>query len=68
MYEWQASLFDNDNLSSPLTFKRAKNMRCDKQPFQSKTDVQQLNKNQPSGKLPVVEHLTFYVKVNECCF
>lgn len=56
MYEWQASLFDNDNLSSPLTFKRAKNMRCDKQPFQLKTDVQQLNKNQPSGKLPVVEH------------
>ena len=43
-------------------------MRCDKQPFQLKTDVQQLNKNQPSGKLPVVEHLTFYVKVNECCF
>ena len=51
MYEWQASLFDNDNLSSPLTFKRAKNMRCDKQPFQLKTDVQQLNKKPAVRKI-----------------
>ena len=62
MYEWQASLFDNDNLSSPLTFKTEQ--KTVKYPFRLKTAAL-LNKNQPSEKWLF---LTFYVKVNECCF
>ena len=58
MYEWQASLFDNDNLSSRLTFKTGQK-NC-KIPFPIlKT---------PAAKTSQWVFLTFYVKVNECCF
>ena len=45
MYEWQASLFDNDNL-----------LKEQKTVFGRKTGVQ--NKNQLSKNLPVVENIT----------
>jgi len=57
MYEWQASLFDNDNL-----------LKEQKTVFGRKTGVQ--NKNQLSKNLPVVENITswpFCVKMSECC-
>ena len=57
MYEWQASLFDNDNL-----------LKEQKTVFGRKTGVR--NKNQLSKNLPVVENITcwpFCVKMSECC-
>jgi len=45
MYEWQASLFDNDNL-----------LKEQKTVFGRKTGVP--NKNQLSKNLPVVENIT----------
>ena len=45
MYEWQASLFDNDNL-----------LKEQKTVFGRKTGVR--NKNQLSKNLPVVENIT----------
>ena len=68
MYEWQASLFDNDNLSSPLTFKTEQ--KTVKYPFRLKTAAPQqkpaVGKMVVSDFLCKSEWMLFLIDLSNC--